>query len=631
MHRNKINYLALALIGTLLIALIASCGGSGGNVTTVAATEAATTAAAATEAATSAATTAAGAAETTAAATAATTAAAATTTVQAASQDPGAAIPPLTDPLANTFRSSQIVKEPGSVTLTCALSQNANVSSYEDNFMTSWLQEQTGINIEFELFPSQDALTKLDLMASSGDPLPDIINIGMGDNARVYNYGVNGAIAVLDDYFDRLSEPFYERCDLLGWDWDDLRKMIKSADGHNYTIPYRDNNLANYYSLRGFINKTWLDKLGLQPPTDYLELITVLTAFRDQDPNGNGLNDEIPMMGGQVDGTGSWQADAIGYLTNMFIYNNDTGDRKYYLPLSETGGKIDVSYDKPEFREALIYINGLVKDGLLSPQSFTQDNAQFSALKRADPPVIGLVITGGAVDLYFGNSTDEYVPYEVMKGPKGVQWQTASLNAPRGNSAISADCEHPEIAFLFQNYPVLNEDAYMLFFINRWGIPDVDWRFAEPGEKSMFDMEGYPPKLKLLNSTWGALTNSHWQGGMGFANLVSPLDLMEVFDGNPDNDEYQYAVNYSYNKQHAPAFESIPPPLVYTVEESDQWNDARTVLRTYILEARSLFAIGQLDPNNDNDWNNFLNELDKLQYKELIAVDQTAYDRMMGN
>ena len=42
------------------------------------------------------------------------------------------------------------------------------------------------------------------------------------------------------------------------------------------------------------INKVWLDKLGLAIPTTIQELKDVLIAFKTQDPNGNGIADEIP-------------------------------------------------------------------------------------------------------------------------------------------------------------------------------------------------------------------------------------------------------------------------------------------------------------------------------------------------
>lgn len=45
-----------------------------------------------------------------------------------------------------------------------------------------------------------------------------------------------------------------------------------------------------------YLNKTWLDNLGLTYPETVEELYTVLKAFKEQDANGNGdPNDEIPI------------------------------------------------------------------------------------------------------------------------------------------------------------------------------------------------------------------------------------------------------------------------------------------------------------------------------------------------
>lgn len=64
-------------------------------------------------------------------------------------------------------------------------------------------------------------------------------------------------------------------------------------DGHIYSCPQlnkTEGNLIHHY----WINKTWLDNLGLEAPTTVDELYDVLVAFRDNDPNGNGQKDEIP-------------------------------------------------------------------------------------------------------------------------------------------------------------------------------------------------------------------------------------------------------------------------------------------------------------------------------------------------
>ena len=91
-----------------------------------------------------------------------------------------------TDPLLNEIGSTPIVKEP--VTLSMGVAQSTAVLDYEENYTTKWMEEMTGVKIEYELFPATDAETKLDLLVNSGSELPDILTFGIDDTRR-YNYG----------------------------------------------------------------------------------------------------------------------------------------------------------------------------------------------------------------------------------------------------------------------------------------------------------------------------------------------------------------------------------------------------------------------------------------------------------
>lgn len=525
----------------------------------------------------------------------------------------------VTDPLANEPGSTPIVKEP--VTLSMAVQQSTNVLDYEENYTTKWMEEMTGVHIDYELFPATDAETKLDLLVNSGSELPDILTFGLSDT-RVYNYGQAGILIPLNEYYDRLGAPFFNYCEQIGVDGNEVLRQIVSADGNYYGVPFYDYNYNNLYSLRAFINMSWLDKLGLEVPTNSDELVTVLEAFRDGDPNGNGQNDEIPMLGC----TKAWNADALGYLMNMFIYYN--GDDNYYLPLNETDGKVDVAYDKDEYREFLKYANKLVEDNLLSTLSFTQDSSQFSVAMSSDPPIIGIVVTGGATGLYFGQCEDEYLPFEALIGPSGKQYYTTFPPGAYVCSAITSYCEHPEIAFLYMNYTYNDDKAYEGQIIKRYGEEGVNWRYAEEGEISMLDDQGLDPFLYVIETCWGVPTDKNLQG-VWLSNVIDPKKLLEVYDGNPDNNEYQYARNYVINKDHGIPFDQLVNHIVYTQEEIDQWMDQRTALHEYVKEARTLFALGQMDPNSDSDWEKYLQELNNLQYKDILATDQAAYERTM--
>ena len=62
-------------------------------------------------------------------------------------------------------------------TITIGLQQSPNTENYDTNDYTLWLEEQTGINLEFVYFSNDktEAQTQLSLMVSGGQELPDIL------------------------------------------------------------------------------------------------------------------------------------------------------------------------------------------------------------------------------------------------------------------------------------------------------------------------------------------------------------------------------------------------------------------------------------------------------------------------
>ena len=67
-----------------------------------------------------------------------------------------------------------IVKEPTTLLVGMPVSQHIN--DYYTNYQTLKMQEDTGFTFEFEVYPSDEYLTKVELMiAAGGKDLPDVI------------------------------------------------------------------------------------------------------------------------------------------------------------------------------------------------------------------------------------------------------------------------------------------------------------------------------------------------------------------------------------------------------------------------------------------------------------------------
>ncbi|HML49028.1 MAG TPA: extracellular solute-binding protein [Clostridia bacterium] len=219
------------------------------------------------------------------------------------------------------------------------------------------LEKKTNIHIQWEVVRDADWKTKLNLMFASGE-YPDIIIRGEVD---IEEYGVTqGILAPLDGLIEQYMPNYASRLQM-----NDANASIPASDGKTYWV---GNLTAQNVNHDGnfFINKAWLDKLGLQVPATVDELTEVLRAFRDQDPNGNGEKDEIPMSA----------ADLIHQTQGVYTHFANFGvplNRYVYACIDDNQQVVFPGY-LPGFRAAVEWLNLCYAEGLLDPESITQDS-----------------------------------------------------------------------------------------------------------------------------------------------------------------------------------------------------------------------------------------------------------------
>ena len=130
----------------------------------------------------------------------------------------------------------------------------------------------------------------MNLLLASGK-IPDIVGTSKIKDV-VNQYGPQGAFMPLNDLIDEhaphLKAYFDER--------PNVRSALTAADGNMYYIPYLPDGK---YGRAFWMRTDWLDKLGLDVPQNVEEYEAALRAFRDGDPNGNGLKDEVPYFARQ--------------------------------------------------------------------------------------------------------------------------------------------------------------------------------------------------------------------------------------------------------------------------------------------------------------------------------------------
>ena len=196
----------------------------------------------------------------------------------------------------------------------------------------------------------------INLLLATGD-LPDIVG-GHRIKDVVNQYGPEGAFVPLNDLIDEYAPHIKAFFDARP----DIAQAISSWDGNMYYIPYLpDGKFGRAY----FIRQDWLDALGLEQPQNVDEFYDVLVAFRDQDPNGNGLKDEIPIFQRQ------WE-ELIRYVT---LWDGRSSGSDTYHDFMVVDGQLQHPYATEGYREGMKHLAQWYAEGLIDPEIFTRGSS----------------------------------------------------------------------------------------------------------------------------------------------------------------------------------------------------------------------------------------------------------------
>ena len=270
-----------------------------------------------------------------------------------------------------------VVNEP--YTLKIFAAQPANVEDLVTNDFTKMYEEKSGVHVEWELVPTSDA-NDMKLLSLAGGDYPDVYSVAMSKADEMKYAG--SVLVPLKDLIDTHSIWFKQEMANVNY----VKEMVTSFDGDVYCYPVTTFDKSHLQTMNRFwINTSWLKALNLTAPTTTDEFYTVLKAFKTQDPNGNGKDDEIPLI--------LSTPYSSGYFMGAFIY--DDGQNRLRI-LDD--GKVDPVFNKAEFREGLRFLNKLYKEGLTDTTAFTLDsNATKELFEKADAETVG-----GVSGLYQG-------------------------------------------------------------------------------------------------------------------------------------------------------------------------------------------------------------------------------------
>lgn len=419
--------------------------------------------------------------------------------------------------------------------------------------------------------------------------LADIVGIDNGRNSFM-TYGMDGAFIPLNSLIEEYAPDIKAILDSRP----SVKNYITAADGKIYFIPYiRDGEAAGGY----FIRKDWLDRLGLDIPNTVDEYYRVLKAFKERDPNGNGVADEIPFI------DRSNNANETFRLVTLWGAHSE----EFYIE----GDTVKFSFIQPEFREGMINLAKWYREGLIDPEVMTRGNKTRDILFTNN--------VGGSTHDWFGSTAGyndklkikvpgfNLIPFAPPSNTKGerVEEFVRTPNRPDG-WAISVTNEHP-----------VETIKYMNFWFSEKGR-----RLANYGiEGEQYDMVNGVPIFKdnLLNSSTNIL-DQLWEIGAQI-----PKGFWQDFEYEKQwlNPIAKEGIElYMEEGYLQPAY----PVLALTTEEKETYDRVYSKINTYSVDMHHKWLLGA--ESVEKTWDLYVKTLIELGIEELIETQQAAFNRL---
>lgn len=487
------------------------------------------------------------------------------------------------------------------LTFSMLFSDHPNYPSKSDWLLWSEITERTGVTLEPTLVPMSDYEQKRSLLIGAGDAPSIIAKTYPGQEEA---YVSSGAILPVSDYVE-LMPHFQEK--VAQWGLEENIDQLRQADGKFYVLPGLHEAPWQDYTIA--MRTDVLADLGLDTPTSWDEFRTALEAIKAANPGEYPFSDRFSETypGGNllnIAGLGFGTAGGWGYDNAHW----DAGAEEFVATAA-----------MPEYREMVEYFHDLVADGLMDPESFTQD----------DDTAIQKFVTGrsAAIGANAQSVVNEYQPGLAANDPDAT---VAKIPFPCGDAGcvlnpvtqlenglmITADAaDSPDFVAMMQlvDWLYYSDEGQELA---KWGVEGVTYDTAADGTRTLaadVDFVGLNPGApKHLQKDFG------FSGG-NFAYGGSTDLLWSTF--SPEEIAFQESIaDYDLI--------DLAPPAPLDELEIEQLTLIDTSLKDAVSQGTVQFILGQRDLS---EWDAFVAELEGKGATQYIDVVNGARERYVAD
>ena len=463
---------------------------------------------------------------------------------------------------------------------------------FKDSYAYQWVMDkihELGIDLQMEYLEADQYQTAIQTRLSSGQDLADMMFLEI-DTVTLNNLIEKGMLTSVDEileYSDGTAASFLAP----DGEYSILRSSGTAPDGKFWVLQgigtgeFDINDYDETFTVA--IRQDWLDKLGLDMPTDINEFRDTLIAFREQDANGDGINNEKALFATDLSllkhsGIAGW----FGLIMNNIGLDPNTNE-------------VTTVFYQDGFKPYVEYVQSLVDAGVLSladkASMYTTDT-----IGQIGTDTIGATYyKADLLDVRDGESGNPDCKYTsvILQGVDDI------VPTVRGSYSLGVNTGY----YAFMNTVDKEAAAKLLdfffsegYFINNlYGVEGHDWEYDEKGNI-----------VSLISSMSNDEIIAAHLGDARFYMDRANLPILEItrtyykFDGEKVGSfaSCEDLVNSKYGQAKIAA-----------AEATDKWGDGRQV-------ERLLTSWSQLDQKNCSLYQTNLSACTALPTNEEVEI-----------
>ena len=460
-------------------------------------------------------------------------------------------------------------------------------------YQASWkiwqyFSEATGATFDIEAVPDSDATTKINLLMSSQDTMPDLLYTDYKKTVDVH--ATSGAFISLSDNFDKLPSMTKFLDTLPEETRTELLRQRLSGDGKVYSAPlYGTHTIQN---LRTWMyRKDIFEKHNLAVPTTMEEVYQVAKKLKELYP------ESYPVC--MRDGLRQFEPMAPQWKNNLNLYTYYDFEAKKWC----------YGAQQPEIKQMVEYFLKLYDEQLVPPDYTTISTRAWEELVSTDR---GFIMLDYLVRLDFFNlpnrKDNPSYTWEIMEPP-----MAAGPSAQRKLAKTNVD---------YRGYVICNtgredgiENAFKL----------LDWMYTDEGS----DLLSWGKEGETYEVVDGArkfiLPNADETANQAYGVATTGLTQRIAVEAN----EASYSPEQRRQGHEAIKWnETNTNPTNWLAFDPEVENDAKNIYNDcegYTQEMISKFMVRQKPMS---EWDSFQQGLKDMGVEQLLQYYTEAYDKV---